>query len=349
MYAIGVMSGTSLDGLDIAYVSFSRDQNKWSYDLLYADTLSYDKGMKRKLEQASSASGVELTALDREYGHYIGERVKEFIQRHHIERVDLIASHGHTITHAPDKGYTIQIGHGGCIRAAVSVPVVCDFRSQDVAMGGQGAPLVPVGDRLLYGVYDACVNLGGFANISYEYKGERIGYDICAINTILNHYVKTLGIDYDHNGEIAQSGEPIPALIDALNSLAYYSLTYPKSLDVSWVHTTMRPVIDDYTTSNDTKDILCSLCHHITQQIYKETKLHSRILFSGGGIKHLYLRSLLKNKLGERMIVPSDEVIDYKEAILFALLGVLRLRGEVNVYKSVTGATKDHCSGTVYV
>ena len=234
--AIGLMSGTSLDGLDMVYVVFREHDGKWQYEIEKADTKSYDPEWKESLKMSFYQSGEALTALDAEYGRYLGQKVKEFVREQGIQEVDFVASHGHTVFHRPDLGYNLQIGNGAHLYATCGIPVVCDFRTLDVAFGGQGAPLVPIGDKLLFSEYDYCLNIGGFANVSFDNEqGKRIAYDLCPANYVLNRLMRTKGHDYDKDGETARSGRVNRELFDALNALEYYHREPPKSLAQEWV------------------------------------------------------------------------------------------------------------------
>ena len=226
---IGVMSGTSLDGVDIVYCEFSEDSDKWTYKILFAETIPYDKSWEKSLSNLENSSAQEFVQLHNQYGHYTGRLISDFINRYGISP-DFIASHGHTIFHQPENKTTFQIGNGAAIAAECGIPVVCDFRATDISLGGQGAPLVPLGDNILFASFDYCLNLGGFANISYEDNGRRIAYDICPVNIVLNKIVRSINKDYDHNGEIASKGNINDDLLAKLNDLAFYKEHFPKSL-----------------------------------------------------------------------------------------------------------------------
>jgi len=218
---IGLMSGTSLDGLDIVYVTFDKNTYK-NFKIQHSETKPYSKFWKDKLLKAIHKTDEELKELDKEYGELIAVKVNDFIKENNIIGIDFIASHGHTILHQPEKGITLQIGNGQIIASETQNKVVCDFRTQDVKLGGQGAPLVPIGDEFLFPQYDACLNLGGFANVSFRENNKRIAFDICPVNTVLNYYVHTLGFDFDDKGHLASSGTVHIKLLQELNSLDFY-------------------------------------------------------------------------------------------------------------------------------
>ena len=235
-FAIGLMSGTSLDGLDICYSAFSQNpDSSWNFEILVTETVSYPESWEHKLKTATSVSAADLLALNSEYGFYLGQQVADFINRHKLQQIDVIASHGHTVFHQPERKFTVQIGDGRAIKILNNYPVVYDFRSNDVLLGGNGAPLVPIGDRFLFGEFDACLNLGGFSNISTEKDGKRIAFDICPVNIVLNHHAKKLGKKYDKGGKIAQTGEIDAAVLRQLNDLRFYSQQGPKSLGTEWL------------------------------------------------------------------------------------------------------------------
>jgi anhydro-N-acetylmuramic acid kinase len=343
---IGLMSGTSMDGLDIAFCHFRFESGTWSWSVLHAETIPYTEEWANRLSGLSDGSALDFARTDHEYGHLLGKLCREFISKYNI-RADFIASHGHTIFHKPGEGYTSQVGNGAAIKAETGLPVVCDFRSGDVALGGQGAPLVPAGDRLLFADYDVCLNLGGFANISYENQGERIAYDICPVNIVLNALALKTGKPYDNNGEMASRGQVDQSLFINLNRLPYYFQSPPKSLGKEWVKANIWPLLDS--SGLQVEDILSTFCTHIAFQISLSTGNDKRnILISGGGALNKYLISLLQSSIKAELIIPDFLTLNFKEAIIFAFLGVLRWRNENNCIRSVTGARWDHSSGAAY-
>ncbi|CAM1341366.1 anhydro-N-acetylmuramic acid kinase [Tenacibaculum amylolyticum] len=343
-HVIGVMSGTSLDGLDIAYVAFEEDYKK--FEILKAETFSYTAQWKKLLKEAILQSKEKLKELDLEYGCYIGEKVKEFITNNKIEEIDLIASHGHTVFHQPEKGITLQIGDGQSIANVTNHKVICDFRTQDVELGGQGAPLVPIGDQLLFEEYNSCVNLGGFANISYQEKNKRIAFDICPVNIVLNNYTRKIGYDFDKNGEIARGGTLNAELLKALNSLSYYNSKPPKSLGLEWVTAEVFPLINDLETEIPT--ILRTFVKHSAFQIGRIIREKGPVLVTGGGVYNTFLMEEIEKEVGFNIVKESGELIEFKEALIFAFLGLLRDKDKINCLQSVTGAIKDHSSGKIY-
>ncbi len=341
------MSGTSLDGLDIAACEFIQDKGKWSFQIPFSHTYPYSVEWKEKLSGLPSANALDFSYVNVEYGHLLGRLTRTFLENTGF-RPDLIASHGHTVFHRPDRGLTVQVGSGSAIAAETGVPVVCDFRSADVALGGQGAPLVPAGDRLLFPDFDACLNLGGFANISMEHTGLMIAFDICPANIILNRLAASLGMDYDKDGETARSGKADPVLLAKFNDLEYYHLKWPKSLGREWLEQEFLPltVIPDMPVS----DLMRTVCEHIAIQVNKALKHVSplNIIATGGGAHNVFLMNRIRESGNHHWIIPSDELIDFKEALVFAFLGVLRWRGEPNVLQSVTGCRMDHSGGALY-
>lgn len=341
---VGVMSGTSLDGLDICLCNFIIDNGKWKYSILKSTTVCYDSSMTERLSSAFNSTGNELTKLDYDYGRWIGSQVKEFLKTVEITP-DFVASHGHTIFHKPSEGYTLQIGKGSAIAIESGLPCICDFRSTDVCLGGQGAPLVPIGDKHLFSDFDICLNLGGFANLSFENKGTRLAFDIGPCNIVLNAIAKELGISYDKDGHIGKKGKINKELLFKLNNLDFYKKNNPKSLGREWVEEVFMPIVHNYNISSEDK--LSTLYEHISTQIITVTnKLDGKnILVTGGGALNNLLIHLLQSKSKQSIIVPDRETIDFKEALIFAFLGVLFIKGSVNALASVTGAKSDSISG----
>jgi len=344
VYVIGLMSGTSLDGLDLVYVQFDIESN-YQFKILYAETLSYSDYWKEKLQFAINYDDEYLKELDIEYGAFLGKKTKEFIVKNKIKNLDFIASHGHTVFHQPENGITLQIGNGQMIANETNVTVVCDFRTQDVQLGGQGAPLVPIGDQLLFSEYDACVNLGGFTNISYELNGYRIAFDICPVNIVLNHFSRKLGYEFDDKGILASKGKIDNDLLDYLNELDYYKLDSPKSLGLEWVKESMFPVLNKIESE---VDILRTYTEHSAMQIASNIQNLDKVLITGGGVFNDYLLSRIKHYTETEVVVPNNQIINYKEALIFALLGLLKMQKKVNCLSSVTGAEKNHSSGVIF-
>ncbi|VAV83816.1 Anhydro-N-acetylmuramic acid kinase [hydrothermal vent metagenome] len=344
---IGVMSGTSLDGVDLVSVTFSFGKS-WSFKLHHSQTISYNTYWLNILEHLVDFSLEELQNIDKKYTLYLAGLIKEFIDKFNIENLDAVCSHGHTALHQPEKGLTYQIGNLQNIAELIKQVVVCDFRVQDVALGGQGAPLVPIGDQLLFSQYDFCLNLGGFANVSTDINNVRIAYDVCPVNIVLNHYVKKLGFNYDDEGKVASTGKVNSKLLDKLNTLDFYNLEFPKSLGLEWVKDTIIPLIDAFTLP--VKDILRTFVEHIAIQISNEIniKANAKVLVTGGGAFNLFLMQRIKAHTNNEIIIPSKEIIEYKEALIFGFLGVLKLRHEVNCLRSVTGAKTNHSSGKIF-
>ncbi|RPD98491.1 anhydro-N-acetylmuramic acid kinase [Aureibaculum marinum] len=343
-YCIGVMSGTSLDGVDLCYVKFDVTHG-YKFEICNAKTYSYSDEWKRKLKCAFTSDKDVLKLLDVEYGKFLGEVINRFITEKNINQVDFIASHGHTIFHKPDKGFTLQIGDGQTIANVTNKKVIYDFRTADVNLGGQGAPLVPIGDRLLFGEYDYCINLGGFANLSYEKGGSRIAFDICPVNIVMNYYVNQIGMPYDNKGQLASTGTVNQELLKALNDLNFYKESPPKSLGLEWVVATIFPLIDQFKL--EIKDILRTFNEHIAIQIAKLIDKDSKILITGGGAFNDFLIQRIQFYTNQHIELVSKEVIDFKEALIFALLGLLKIQGKVNVLSSVTGASRNHSSGKI--
>ncbi|MGZ0015072.1 anhydro-N-acetylmuramic acid kinase [Yeosuana sp. AK3] len=344
---IGVMSGTSLDGIDMVYATFNLDEI-WRFKINFSVTVPYEKEWIKKLNDLVFMSKSELKQIDEAYTSYLAQNINGFIKTHNISVIDAICSHGHTAWHQPQNKLTYQIGNLPKLATLLQQTVVCDFRVQDVDFGGQGAPLVPIGDALLFSKYDYCLNLGGFANISSSINNERIAYDICPVNIVLNYYVKQLGFEYDNEGIIASTGMLNFTLLNKLNDLDFYKNRFPKSLGLEWVKSNIFPLIDSHGLA--IKDILRTFVEHVAIQISKEinSKEYAKVLVTGGGAYHGFLMNRINALTENTIIKPSKEIIEFKEALIFGFLGVLKLRGENNCLKSVTGALHDHSSGKIF-
>ncbi len=343
------MSGTSLDGLDIACVEFKTGK-RWSFRVVAAETKSYPDSWAHRLATAHTLSGESLMELHGAFGRYLGEQCEAFIRRGKLKRIDAIASHGHTIFHQPDKQFTFQLGDGSAIHALTGLPVVSDFRSLDVQLGGEGAPLVPIGDRLLFPSADVCLNLGGIANLSMEVKGERKAFDLCFCNMALNHLARETGASFDRHGNLASRGKVIPDLLVQL-SVAYQLVRKKRrSLAREYFERAIQPLLDNRAVPLN--DRLRTVCESVAREIalaIPASSANLKMLTTGGGAKNRFLIEVLeKNLTGKASVVlPPKEIIDFKEAIIFAFLGLLRLRKETNVLRSVTRAGRDSISGVV--
>ena len=356
--AIGLMSGSSLDGLDIAFVEFQEQGGKWSYEILQADCYAYTNEWVAKLSDAINLSARDYQLLHTEYGHYTGQQVNKFIEAHQLHyKVAVVASHGHTTFHIPDKKMTAQLGDGAAIAAETQLPVVTDLRAMDVAFSGQGAPIVPIGEKLLLGDYNFFLNLGGIANISLNAE-KYVAYDICPANRVLNMLVNQLRKEYDDGGQIAATGTVNNELLEKLNALEYYKQPYPKSLANDFGTDVVYPIIKD--SNLEIKDALRTYVEHIVVQIresistsgnFKPQTSNLKLLASGGGGFNTFLIQRLSDSLKElnvEVIVPDKKLVNFKEALIMAFIGVLRWRQENNVLSSVTGAARDSIGGALW-
>lgn len=346
---VGVMSGTSLDGLDLAICELTNIDHTYGYRIIRAKTLPYSPLWRKNLEQAHSLSANKLSLLHNAFGEFIAKNIMQFIKETRVNP-DLIASHGHTVFHQPEKNHTLQIGNGAIIAAQCRIPTVCDFRSTNIALQGQGAPLVPLADKLLFHDYEACINLGGFSNISIHRK-KIIAYDISPVNSLLNKIALEKNKKFDKNGTIASKGKIHTELLDRLNRLSYYSVKGAKSLSREWNENHVHPLLDKYPLKPEDK--LRTLCEHIVFQIHhvcQRERIKGRILLSGGGTYNSFLISLLiKKKCSYQFIIPDPLTIEYKESLAFALLGLMRWEHKENVLREYTGASRDSISGAVYL
>lgn len=347
-HTIGLMSGTSLDGLDICYVKFKLSlENTWTFQIAAAETVAYPDVWLQKLAFNESLSSLQTLELDKDLGQYFGKAVNTFLEKNNIEKssIDFIASHGHTLFHQPDKGITLQIGNGQAIALQTGIKTVYDFRTADVYNGGQGAPLVPIGDALLFSQYDACLNLGGFCNISLQHNDQRIAFDIGFCNLVLNRLAQKLNLPFDENGNLASTGQLDNSLLQRLNNLAFYKAKAPKSLGAEWLSTEVMPLLNNV----DPTTALRTCTEHIAVQIsavLKEFDIKN-VLLTGGGTHNRFLIERLKSLTNTQLIAGSNELINYKEALIFALLGTLRIENKINTLSTVTGAKTNLCTGVI--
>jgi anhydro-N-acetylmuramic acid kinase len=356
--AIGLMSGSSLDGLDIAFVEFQESGGKWSYEMLKADCYAYDDEWIQRLKNATDLSALEYQLLHIEYGHLTGKLVNRFIEENRLNyQVALIASHGHTTFHLPAKKMTAQLADGAAVAAETGLPVVTDLRALDIAFGGQGAPIVPIGEKMLWSEYDYFLNIGGIANISIN-ADQYIAFDICPANRVLNMLANEAGKNYDDGGEMAASGSVNSALLEKLNQLDYYKQSYPKSLANDFGTDVVYPMIQD--SGCGIQDALRTYVEHITVQIsnaisnlknQQPVTSNQQLLATGGGVFNSFLINRIVNHLKEQdieVVIPDANLVNYKEALIMAFIGVLRWRQENNVLSSVTGAARDSIGGALW-
>lgn len=345
---IGLMSGTSLDGLDLVYCTIKRKKKVWKFEIQAATTKSYTPEWKNKLTTAHTLSAPKLFTLNHTYGNYVATATLQFIQENNIKQVDFIASHGHTIYHQPENGFTYQLGCGQSLFDRSGIPVVFDFRSLDVIRGGQGAPLVPIGDRYFFNQYDICLNLGGIANLSIEQNGKRIAYDFCFVNMGLNYLAAKAGKEFDKNGKMASLGVIDINMLKQLNAIYTPLRKKRSSLGREGFEKLIQPILDNEAISVQNR--LRTFCESIAIELSKAVPLKKnsiKLLATGGGAHNSFLMRLIREKLKNKVnvVIPEKEIIDFKEAVVFALLGVLRVRGDINCLKSVTGARQDSSGG----
>ena len=343
---IGAMSGTSLDGLDLVHVRFEKNL-KWHFKILNSKTYSYPKKWKNRLSEALHLTPQELEVLDLDFTNLLSDKILKFVSEFGIKNVDSIGSHGHTIFHQPDQGFTKQIGNRVELSVLTKFQVICDFRTQDVTLGGQGAPLVPIGDLLLFESHQACLNLGGFANLSIKKNKKIIAYDICAVNTVLNFLSTKINLDFDPAGVNAEKGNFIIDFYNALEVLAYYKKIPPKSLGIEWINENIFDILSQF-DSHSVEDLLHTYVTHIAHQITVNLKGIDSVLLTGGGVYNSFLIKQIQKQSATKIVLPEVELIDFKEALIFAFLAVLKLRGEVNCLSSVTGALRNHSSGKIF-
>jgi anhydro-N-acetylmuramic acid kinase len=356
--AIGIMSGSSLDGLDIAFVELNEVGGKWSYEIVQADCVDYSVEWKQRLSQAIHLNALDYQLLHTDFGHYIGEAVNGFIARHGIEhQVQLIGSHGHTTFHVPAKKMTGQLGDGAAIAATTGINVVSDLRAMDIALGGQGAPIVPMGEKRLLGNYAYFLNLGGIANISFNLPDRYLAFDTSPANRVLDLLIAEKNLKYDKNGELAASGKVNDALLAQLNALDYYQQPFPKSLANDFGTDVLLPIIQQSGLS--LADKLCTQVEHVAIQLRKAIEAvgvvadgPQQMLACGGGAFNQFLVQRLQAHLQPlqiEMVVPDAKLVANKEALVMAFLAVLRWREENTVMHTVTGASRSSIGGAVWI
>lgn len=346
--ALGVMSGSSLDGVDLALCNFAEDNGRWTYEIIKAETVTYSDEWRQLLSKIPAAPARDLVEQDILYGKYLGALCRNFLNKYQLS-TNLIASHGHTVFHNPEKGYTFQLGDGQALASASGIKTICDFRSKNVLLGGQGAPLVPIGDEILIKDMDYCLNLGGIANISFHESGQRIAFDICPANQLLNYLSLRKGLSYDKDGRLARNGKMIKELFEEMNSNLYYPRPVPKSLGNEYVRDSFISIFEKY--HEPAEDLLFTSVKHIAFQIRKifNGKSSQKVLVTGGGAHNRFLMDSIQNEIGGKFIVPNKDLIDFKEAMIFAFMGVLRDLGEINCLASYTGAKRDLSAGDVFL
>jgi len=353
---IGLMSGSSLDGLDLAYVQLTEVSGKWTYELLHADCVPYPEVLGAELKKAHQLHVPEFLRLHTSYGHYLGEQVSHFIKRYSLEhKVHFIASHGHTVWHEPAARTTSQIGDGAAIAAWTLLPVVSDLRNMDIALGGQGAPIVPIADRLLFGAYDFCLNLGGIANVTINTESP-LAFDICPANQLLNHFAALASKEFDDKGAMARTGIADELVLEKVNQVPFYGKPVPKSLHNGFV---TEEVLPHFAALHNGNDALHTSTRHIAAQVakalepYRNPLLTQKMLVTGGGAFNDFLVETLQQELDKQgpieLVLPDEATVKHKEAIAMALIGTLRWREEINVLHSVTGATRSSIGGAMWL
>lgn len=351
------MSGSSLDGLDIVFTTLEETRGQWKFDIIEAECIPYDEHWVNRLSHASQLSVAEFLRLNTAYGRYIGDKVNGFIKQKGIEhQVHFIASHGHTVFHEPANHTTSQIGDGATIAAVTGLPVISDLRNLDVALGGQGAPIVPIGDKLLFGNFDYWLNIGGIANVTVKDNDAMLAFDVCPANQILNALAQREGKEYDDEGELAKKGTILTGVLEQLNGQDYYVRQAPKSLSNEEAKQLGFPLLLE--SEHDNKDRLRTMVQHICDQIaeavkkYPSAKEQSQMLVTGGGALNNFLVEQLRETmkpLNINPVVPYEQVAKFKEALVMALIGALRWREETNIMASVTGASRDSISGALWM
>jgi anhydro-N-acetylmuramic acid kinase len=346
-YVIGLMSGTSIDGVDLVYVNFFFNKY-WSFKILKFKTYEYDKDWQNILKNLIDKDQNSIKLIDKNYTKLLSKYILRFIEEFSIKKIDFVSSHGHTALHDPSNSITYQIGNLKELTNYTGLKVICDFRVEDIKLGGQGAPLVPVGEKYIFPEYDTLINIGGFANITIKSNNNLIAYDICPVNIVFNHLSNLINLKYDDKGKISSSGKINLELFNHLQSIDYYKQVSPKSLGVEWVKEVIIPIINNF-LEIPVEDLLNTFSKHFAVQIANNIKSSNKTLITGGGAYNDYLIQNIIDLTESEIIIPSSEIIEYKEALIFGFLGVLKDLNINNCYSSVTGAIKDHCSGNIFI
>lgn len=348
---IGLMSGSSLDGIDVAYCIFSNIDNVWTFNLAHTECIEWDEAIREELKQAIQLSGKDLWHLHTRLGRYFGEKINAFVARNGLNgQVDFIASHGHTVFHFPEQHFTTQIGDGAQMSAVTGLPTIVDFRSKDIALHGNGAPVVPIGEKYLFRANKLFLNIGGIANVSYHNADRIIGFDVCCANQLLNYLASNIDKPFDEHGAIAASGTVRQDLLMQLNVVPFFALPFPKSLDNGFSQTELIPIVDSY--SYTVADKLATSCEHIAIQLNTSLQFvqdkTEPIFTTGGGAFNSYLLQRIEAVSNRKVAVPPADIVNYKEALVIAFMGVLRWRNEINVLRTVTGAKVNSVNGAIY-
>lgn len=354
---IGLMSGSSLDGLDICYTYLEEIRGQWKFDIQHAACLPYDSEWSEQLTHAQQLDAGDFLKLHTTYGKYIASKVIQFIEKNGIQhKVDFIATHGHTVYHDPANQTSFQLGDGATIAALTGLPVISDLRSMDVALGGQGAPIVPIGDKLLFSDFNYWLNIGGIVNITTMNNDQIMAFDVCTGNQALNALALREGKDFDENGELARTGKLLLAVLGHLNDQEYFKRMPPKSLSNDAARELVFPILMESEHLN--LDLLRTMVQHIAEQVatvvkqFPSGKEASKMLVTGGGAFNNFLVETIQQQLEPldvHVVVPYEQVVKFKEALVMALIGTLRWREETNVLSSVTGASRDSISGALWM
>lgn len=339
------MSGSSLDGLDIAIATFaSRD----TYDVVFNKHCALPSQLASELNKAASYNIKDYLELESKFTDFIAKELQNITNQY--QDINLIAIHGHTVHHDPDSGYSCQMVNAGRLASLTGLDVLADFRNQDIGLGGQGAPLAPIVEHLL-GSQAAYLNLGGIANISLHKSGSIVGYDVSPCNQLFNHFAKLNGLEYDDKGLLGRKGAIDQNLLNQWSALPYFQVDAPKSMDNQWLVHNFISTLEDDKSEDQCHTAYQFVSHQIAKSVINNLSEGDRVMCTGGGSYNDYLIQLIQDKIKSKsiqLVFPPKELIDYKEAILMSYMGYLYLNNKPNTLSSVTGASRSASVGGYY-
>lgn len=351
---IGLMSGTSLDGIDAIVCEFSP-----TIQSIATHHHPFDPSLKQDLQRLSLPGDDAIDVLGKaqtELGHVLADAVLALLDKANLSATDIraIGSHGHTIRHRPGghHPFTIQIGDPNIIAARTGIATIADFRRADMALGGQGAPLAPAFHRAFFPLPATVLNLGGIANISIVGTETEVGFDTGPANTLLDAWCKQhRGLDYDDQGSWARSGQVCERLLQSLLADPYFKQAPPKSTGKEYFHLDW---LAQQLSSQSAEDVQASLLELTAKTIadaFSAQQITGEIIVCGGGAHNVYLLERLQAHLPACTLSMSDDFgigVDWVEAAGFAWLAQQRVLNQAIQLQTVTGASAPVRLGAIY-